>query len=203
MAAPAPTFESGPAGTCTEVADEASLRHTLWVLGATAPSVIDAIGGWLTDRALAGWEITVFLPESQKARSLQILGLTVLPLSQMWSAPGAPGRTALAVEGSLLQSDAMIRQHAIGMLADGAEITSWGASMPEEFGAHFLQVQHDPSIAAQAFKRYAADAAEVSIDPVRAERFLCRANPSTGKRLRHLTAADGQVPAAPVWAPFA
>ena len=141
MAAPAPTFESGPAGTCTEVADEASLRHTLWVIGATAPSVIDAIGGWLTDRALAGWEITVFLPESQKARSLQILGLTVLPLSQLWSAPGAPGRTALAVEGSLLQSDAMIRQHAIGMLADGAEITSWGASMPEEFGAHFLQVR--------------------------------------------------------------
>lgn len=44
------------------------------VRAASATEVIAIAGGWICDRAMAGWTVTVCIPEDVDARALSILG---------------------------------------------------------------------------------------------------------------------------------
>ena len=44
--------------------DGECLRYRLDVMAASAVDVAQAAGGWLYDRVMAGWEVTVLLPQS-------------------------------------------------------------------------------------------------------------------------------------------
>lgn len=194
--------------TNAEMAEREVSRHRLHVVANNVDDVVNAIGAWLTDRALAGWEITVFLPDAHDATPLRILGLSTKPLSELRSPSRESGRpTAVAVDGLLLGADAKVRRHAVEALAHTAELTVWGATLLDDFSERLHPVRHEPSAAAKVFKRHAVAAASfVSNNAVEPEMFHSAATQSTRKRFRHLSAADadstgGRIPAATVWAP--
>ena len=52
-------------------------------MAALAPSMVDVVrsaGGWLFDRVMAGWDVTVITPDHSDSRPLQILGVRVRDL---------------------------------------------------------------------------------------------------------------------------
>src|ERR1700739_2914666 len=55
-------------------ADGECLRYRLDVVAASAADVVQSAGGWLYDRAMAGWEVAVLLPHGGDTRSLRVLG---------------------------------------------------------------------------------------------------------------------------------
>src|SRR3974377_1817445 len=54
-------------------------------LPVVAPGVVDVVqfaGGWLFDRAMAGWDVTVLLADHSDCRPLHILGARILDLEE-------------------------------------------------------------------------------------------------------------------------
>ncbi|HWF27336.1 MAG TPA: hypothetical protein VG327_02980, partial [Mycobacterium sp.] len=74
-----PTFDisesSRVSAARTTRADGECLRYRLDVVAASTVDVVQSAGGWLYDRVMAGWEVTVLLPHSCDSRSLRILGV--------------------------------------------------------------------------------------------------------------------------------
>ena len=50
------------------------------LLAGSAVDVVRSAGGWLYDRVMAGWEVTVLLPHGRDTRPLRILGVRALDL---------------------------------------------------------------------------------------------------------------------------
>ena len=65
-------------------ADGECLRYRLDVVAASAVDVVQSAGGWLYDRVMAGWEVTVLLPHGCDTRPLRILGVRALDLEWSW-----------------------------------------------------------------------------------------------------------------------
>ena len=63
-------------------------------LDVVAPSVLDAVryaGGWIYDRVMAGWDVTVLVGGGDDdMRPLQILGAQTLNLDSLWCKGAAP-----------------------------------------------------------------------------------------------------------------
>ena len=55
-----------------------STRYQLCVVAHDVGELVDLAGGWMCDRALAGWDLSVALPEPHDLRPLQIIGVTTL-----------------------------------------------------------------------------------------------------------------------------
>ena len=53
-------------------------RYQLTVVAANMADVVGSAGGWLCDRARAGWDVNVLVADHQDARPLSILGATAL-----------------------------------------------------------------------------------------------------------------------------
>ncbi|MGV0837777.1 hypothetical protein [Mycolicibacterium thermoresistibile] len=62
----------------------------------TSAELISTAGGWLCDRAMAGWSVTVWLPRVDHARSFAILGVT----ARVLTAGSDDGDGALLVSGA-------------------------------------------------------------------------------------------------------
>ncbi|MGA8547342.1 MAG: hypothetical protein WB785_19075, partial [Mycobacterium sp.] len=56
------------------------MRYRLDVVAANVADVVRFAGGWLFDRAMAGWDVTVLLVDHPDERPLQILGAQILDL---------------------------------------------------------------------------------------------------------------------------
>ncbi|WP_156618581.1 hypothetical protein [Mycobacterium sp. 852013-51886_SCH5428379] len=132
------------------------LQYRLDVLGADAGDVVRAAGGWLFDRALAGWAVGVWLIDTRDLRALTVLGARVYPFVDA-PAPAAEDEVVagLAVAGGLVATE-----HAVGALVADAlrtgstEVVSWGEPCPK-LGGRSTVVRYQPSAAARAFKRQA------------------------------------------------
>ena len=70
----------------------AATRHRLDVIAGSVPDVIRSAGGWLADRALAGWDVNVFRARCRRCRALADLGVTPRRLADA-HAPTARSRT--------------------------------------------------------------------------------------------------------------
>src|SRR5580692_6172670 len=79
-------------------ADGECLRYRLDVVAASAVDVVQSAGGWLYDRVMAGWEVTVLLPDSRDTRSLRILGVRVLDLESEETSSGTSQSLAVSAE---------------------------------------------------------------------------------------------------------
>lgn len=128
--------------------------------------MVDAVrnvGGWMFDRVMAGWDVTVLISGSEDARPLQILGATVLELEQsLTSQAHGPMPHAIAVAADLFEVDARVRCGVLDALDHGtAEVTVWGDTCPSELDARIGSVQHELSVAARAFKAQAFAAAAI------------------------------------------
>lgn len=143
--------------------DVPDTRYRLDVIALSVLEVVTHAGGWLVDRAMAGWDITVFLADQADARPLQILGTQTLDLDYAFgSLDGRPRPQALAVATGLFGSDLRARQYVLKALDYGlTEVTVWGEVRSAELHATTDSVQHRLSDAARVFKAQALAAAGV------------------------------------------
>jgi hypothetical protein len=152
------------------------MRHRLDVV---APTVLDAVrfaGGWVYDRVMAGWDVTVLISGDDDARPLEILGAEVRDLESVLEAwEERPHPQTVAVAADLFAVDARVREHVLKALDQGAtEVTLWGERLPAELDESVDSVQHRLSAAARAFKAQALAAANVSAGDIGlSETFRC------------------------------
>jgi hypothetical protein len=136
-------------------------------LDVVAPTVLDAVksaGGWIYDRAMAGWDVTILIDGDEDVRPLEILGAEVRDLeSVLASWQERPHPQTIAVAADLFASDGRVHGHVVKALDQGAtEVTLWGDRLPAELNSSVDSVQHKLSAAARAFKAQALAAASDS-----------------------------------------
>lgn len=137
------------------------MRYRLHVVAASVADVVRFAGGWLFDRAMAGWDVTVLLTDHPDDRPLKILGARTLDLEDALAtidsgADSLPRPQALAAAADLFECDQRVRQGVLQALDQGVtEVTLWGETRPSDLDDNFGLVQHRLSTAAQTFKAQA------------------------------------------------
>lgn len=159
------------------------MRYRLDVVAADVADVVCSAGGWLFDRAMAGWDVTVLVADHPDERPLRILGAEILDLEYALATVGhRPPPQTLAVAADLFDCDSRVREGVLHALDQGAtEVTLWGQTWPAELNDSVGLVQHRLSAAARAFKARAFAAAglsPVSIESVETFRSRVIASPS-------------------------
>ncbi len=152
-------------------------RYQLTVVGLSTADVVQSAGGWLCDRARAGWDVNVFVTDPCDRLSLTILGATRRRLDGDLSSAmrGISAGGALAVSADLLSTDSRVRRGVVDALKRGlTDVTVWGRQWPAELGRQADPVQHRVSSAARAFKLHAVVAADLSADAVTPTETLFR-----------------------------
>ncbi len=145
------------------------MRYRLEVIASGVDDVVRSAGGWLFDRAMAGWDVNVLLPEPGDTWPLQILGISTLPVDLTnW-----PRAQAIAIAADVFNTNARVRENVVEALECGlAEVTLWGDTWPPEFHRRVGAVHHRLSTAARAFKAHALSAAALPSDSIApTERF--------------------------------
>jgi hypothetical protein len=149
-----------------------------------APNVVDAVrytGGWLFDRALAGWEVTVLVPDLVDGRPLRILGATVLDLEESLASPPERGGAwphDIAVARTVFESDPRVREGVLENLTGrSCEVMVWGDGCPSELDCRTAYVEHRLTTAARAFKARALAAAAQPIDAIDEVEMFRRGGP--------------------------
>ena len=174
-----PIFEASERGRVTPVprADTECLRYRLDVVATRAVDVVQSAGGWLYDRVMAGWEVTVLLPQPCDTRPLRILGVRVSDLRTALDATDAASR-GLAVSAEAFTADLRVRERVLKSLDNRlTEVAVWGEAWPLGPLRAMTRAQHVLSLAARTFKGYALGAAGidcVAVDPT--ETLLCDAD---------------------------
>jgi hypothetical protein len=138
------------------------MRYRLDVVAHNVPAVVKFAGGWLVDRVMAGWDVTVLISDGEDTRPLEILGVDVHDLEsalQMWA--DRPHPQTVAVAADLFASDERVRLGVLNALDHGlTEVTLWGEHCPEELDDTVGFVCHELSAAARAFKAQALAATD-------------------------------------------
>jgi len=163
------------------------LRYQLNVVASSTDEVVLSAGGWLCDRARAGWDVNVCVAGGADPRPLAILGAAAVDLNAGYASmiSSASQVGALAVSAQLLATDTRVRDEVMRALKHGlAEITVWGKQWPAEFGRQAEPVQHRVSAAARAFKSHALAAADVSTGTVTPTETLFRIGTGSLRPLR-------------------
>ena len=113
---------------------EPGVRYRLDVVAADVADVVRFAGGWLFDRTMAGWDVTVLLADHADERPLQILGAQILDLEYALATVGhRPPPQTLAAAADLFDCDSRVRQGVLQALDQGAtEVTLWGQTWPVE-----------------------------------------------------------------------
>jgi hypothetical protein len=143
--------------------DDGSVKYRLDVVASSPADAAGCVGGWLYDRARAGWDVYVLLPQRCDSRPLDILGIQVADLDgQILSATTEYAARGLAVSADMFASDTRIRQEVYTALDRWTtEVTLWHDDWPLSVGHRTAMVQHVLSGAARAFKRHALAAAGI------------------------------------------
>jgi hypothetical protein len=147
------------------------MRYRLDVVASSVIDVVRFAGGWLFDRAMAGWDVTVLitdLADHPDDRPLQILGAQTLDLEYaLASVETRPRPQALAAAADLFGCDSRVRQGVLQALDHGVtEVTLWGETWPAELDDSVGLVQHRLSMAARIFKGQALAAAAVPVGSI-------------------------------------
>ena len=160
-------------------ADPECLRYRLDVIAVSALDVVQSAGGWLYDRAMAGWQVTVLLPHGSDARSLRILGVQTQDLDEQFAAPGHGSTSqSLAVSAEAFTADARVRDKVLTSLDDRlTEVALWGqapSGWPVQVDREMARAQYALSAAARRFKSHALAAAGIDCPAVYStETLLC------------------------------
>lgn len=154
------------------------MRYRLDVVAPNVADVVNAAGGWLVDRVMSGWDVTVLISAEHtedELRPLQILGVEIGDLdSAMTLWEERPHPQTVAVAADLFAGDERVREGVLGALEQGlTEVTLWGESWPSELDVTVDMVQHELSAAARAFKLQALNALGQGGAVAGAEVFRC------------------------------
>lgn len=160
-------------------ADRECLRYRLDVIAVSAADVVRSAGGWLYDRAMAGWQVTVLLPSGSDSRSLRILGAHAVDFEEQFAATG-PRRASqsLAVSAEAFTADVRVRDTVLASLDDRlTEVALWGrapSGWPLRVDRGVAKAQYALSAAARRFKGHALAAAGIDCPAVDStETLLC------------------------------
>lgn len=167
------------------------MRYRLDVVAANVIDVVKFAGGWLFDRTMAGWDVTVLVADHTDDRPLQILGAQIVDLEDALESAGQrPAPQTLAVAADLVGSDSRVRGGVLQALDRGlTEVTLWGETWPTELDESVGLVHHHLSAAAKAFKAQALAAAsvpatgDVAVEPTETFRSGIMACPSVAADL--------------------
>jgi hypothetical protein len=167
-----PTFDIRESGRLRSVraarTDGECFRYRLDVIAASAADAAHSAGGWLYDRAMAGWEVTVLLPQSCDTRPLRILGVQAMDLECGFDRTGSAAHS-LAVSADVFATNDRIRETVRTALNHRlTEVALWGDGWPLAVNRGMARVQHVLSAAARTFKGHALVAAGIccgTIDP--------------------------------------
>lgn len=160
-------------------ADRECLRYRLDVIAVSAVDVVRSAGGWLYDRAMAGWQVTVLLPDGADARSLRILGAQAVDFEEQFAAAGSRRASqSLAVSAEAFTADARVRDTVLASLDDRlTEVALWGrapSGWPLRVDRGVARAQYALSAAARRFKGHALAAAGIDCPAVNStETLLC------------------------------
>lgn len=134
-----------------------STRYQLWVVARDVGELVDLAGGWMCDRVLAGWDVSVAVSEPRDLRPLHILGITTLVSHERFRSMTDGGVTAsIALAPGILENGDHIRGMVRHALDHGAiEVTFWGPSIPTDLHGRLDRRQYRLSGAARAFKAQA------------------------------------------------
>jgi hypothetical protein len=173
----------------------ASGRHGKYQLDVTACDVADVVrhaGGWLYDRAMAGWDVCVVVTGECDVTPLRILGVRTERTDIPDDATAPIRALAVAASAEAMATTAGLREDVLRALKRGLiEVTLWGDSGGQERsdpGRPFdngdaghegsvrgvESVEHELSAAARAFKAYALRAAGLDEPVGRVETFRRR-----------------------------
>lgn len=163
------------------------MRYRLDVVGPSVHDVVTFAGGFVVDRVMAGWDVTVLVDGAEDLRAMEILGVDVQDLEgalEMWADRPHPHTVAVASE--LFATDARVRRGVLEALDHGlTEVTLWGERCPAELDDTVDSVRHRLSAAARAFKAQALGVFGTgAVDVGDSETFRC------GAMLRPSVAAD-------------
>jgi hypothetical protein len=127
------------------------MRYRLDVLA----TVLDAVrfaGGWIYDRVMAGWDVSVLIATNEDARPFEIPGADVRDLETVLASwEDRPHPQTVSVAADLFDSDSRVHQHVLNALEQGAtEVTLWGERLPAEVDDSVDSVEHHLSAAAGA-----------------------------------------------------
>lgn len=137
------------------------LEYRLDVLGADAADVVRCAGGWMFDRAMAGWRVNAWLLDACDPRPLQILGVQGRRIRPGDEGIGEAIPVGLAVSADLVAADGCLRDEVRTALMTGrTEVVLWGGRWPDQLGGRAEPVRYRPSAAARIFKRHALAAAD-------------------------------------------
>jgi len=175
------TRASGRVGlTRAPATSDECLRYRLDVVAASAVDVVQSAGGWLYDRMMAGWEVTVLLPDGFDTRPLRILGVRALDIQaglapEFASVGSGAASQSLAVSAEAFSSDPRVRDRVLDALSrPSTEVALWGDGWPVRINRGMTRAQHVLSSGARVFKGYALAAAGISRDVVEpTETLLC------------------------------
>lgn len=164
------------------------MRYRLDVVAPTVLDVVKFAGGWLYDRSMAGWDVTVMVREAGDIRPLEILGAEVHDLESVLESWGdRPHPQTVAVAADMFARDGRVREGVMGALDQGlTEVTLWGEHWPAELD-RIDPVLHELSAAARAFKAQAltaaAEPAAGAVSPIETFRCGIMARPSVASDL--------------------
>lgn len=140
-------------------ADGEGLRYRLDVVGVNAADIVQAAGGWLYNRVMAGWEVTALLPPGCDIRPLQILGIQAASLG----AECAAATQTLAVSAQAHVDNDCVQERVRQALEHRlTEVVLWGEGWPLGVNRGLTQVRITLGAAARAFKQQALTAAEIT-----------------------------------------
>jgi hypothetical protein len=141
------------------------MRYRLDIFASSVVDVVRFVGGWLFDRVMAGWDVTVIVAEFPDGRPVQILGAGTLDHESTLASMGhRPRPQTVAVASDLFGSDLRVRKSVLQALGDGlTEVTLLGDKCPAAFGHRVDPVQYQLSSAARVFKVQALMAAAAPV----------------------------------------
>lgn len=173
---PSPLPTSGSRrGPVTSLAVSGPLR--IDVVAGTVVDVVASVGGWLANRARAGWAVCVYLDERNDTGALDILGVQVraLPAFAEVPCPGL-GPHVLAAAGDVIVKDSRVRADVLRALTHSqGRVVTWGESSLPYAGCRVDTFEYQLDAAATAFKTYALRAASTDAQAMaRTERFRGR-----------------------------
>jgi hypothetical protein len=151
-------------------------KYQLDVTACDVADLVRSAGGWLYDRAMAGWDVNVVVTGECDLRPLQILGVNTHRPDPDDDPPETPRALALAASCDAVADDPELRAALLrAMKRGGADVLIWGDSCPQGIERGVGPVEHELSAAARAFKRHALSALGLTESVAPTETFRGRA----------------------------
>lgn len=130
-------------------------RYSAMCIAQDVAGLVEGAGGWLFDRAMAGWDVSAFVDERSDPRALHILGVRTVRYAEAWAAMETTTPTSFVVAGERYASDVEARRLLQDALGEGADVTVFGSPCALDQVEGISSVTYRLTAAAHAFKMHA------------------------------------------------